>query len=260
MAEKNERLFDQFPEVSYEEWRAKVEADLKGADFNKKLVWRTNEGFNVQPVYRAEDIAQLNTTDTLPGQFPYVRGTRTDNDWLSRQDIVADTPEEANKIALDVLEKGINSLGFKVQNPEDVKVLLNGIYLPAVEINLTCCPGKAVAVAEALVAYVKEQGAENTFRGSIDYNPLRRQFKHGVEGVDMAAIVAEASKLLDVVAPVAALRCLAVDSLILANSGAYIYQELGYALAWGTAWLNALTDAGRCACEVASRIKFNMCV
>ena len=260
MAEKNERLFDQFPEVSYEEWRAKVEADLKGADFNKKLVWRTNEGFNVQPVYRAEDIAQLNTTDTLPGQFPYVRSTRTDNDWLSRQDIVADTPEEANKIALDVLEKGINSLGFKVQNPEDVKVLLNGIYLPAVEINLTCCPGKAVAVAEALVAYVKEQGAENTFRGSIDYNPLRRQFKHGVEGVDMAAIVAEASKLLDVVAPVAALRCLAVDSLILANSGAYIYQELGYALAWGTAWLNALTDAGRCACEVASRIKFNMCV
>ena len=47
MAEKKEKLFDQFPGVSYEEWRAKVEADLKGADFNKKLVWRTNEGFNV---------------------------------------------------------------------------------------------------------------------------------------------------------------------------------------------------------------------
>ena len=260
MAEKNERLFDQFPEVSYEEWRAKVEADLKGADFNKKLVWRTNEGFNVQPVYRAEDIADLKTTGTLPGQFPYVRGTRTDNDWLSRQDIVADSAEEANKIALDVLNKGINSLGFKVQNPEDVKVLLAGIHLPAVEINLSCCPGKAVTVAEALVAYVKEQGAEDTFRGSIDYNPLRRQFKHGVEGVDVPAIVADAVKLLDIVAPVPALRCLAVDSLILANSGAYIYQELGYALAWGTAWMNALTDAGRKACEVASRIKFNMCV
>ena len=80
MAENNERLFDQFPEVSYAEWRAKVEADLKGADFNKKLVWRTNEGFSVEPVYRAEDIAGLGTTDTLPGQYPYVRGTRTDND------------------------------------------------------------------------------------------------------------------------------------------------------------------------------------
>ena len=77
MAENKERLFDQFPQTSYQEWRAKVEADLKGADFNKKLVWRTNEGFNVEPVYRAEDIAGLKTTDSLPGQFPYVRGTRT---------------------------------------------------------------------------------------------------------------------------------------------------------------------------------------
>ena len=48
MAENKERLFDQFPQTSYQEWRAKVEADLKGADFNKKLVWRTNEGFDVQ--------------------------------------------------------------------------------------------------------------------------------------------------------------------------------------------------------------------
>ncbi len=79
MAEKKELLFDQFPGISYDEWRAKVEADLKGADFNKKLVWRTNEGFNVEPIYRAEDTADLKTTDTLPGEYPFVRGTRTDN-------------------------------------------------------------------------------------------------------------------------------------------------------------------------------------
>ena len=260
MAENNERLFDQFPEVSYAEWRAKVEADLKGADFNKKLVWRTNEGFSVEPVYRAEDIAGLGTTDTLPGQYPYVRGTRTDNDWLSRQNIVADTPEEANAIALDVLGKGINSLGFKVSDPAEVPVLLKDICLSCVEINLNCCPGKAVAVAEALVAYVKEQGAEVSFKGSVDYNPLRRQLRHGVEGVDTAALAAEAAALLDVVAAVPGLRCIAVDCGILADAGAYIYQELGYALAWGTAWMNLLTDAGRKPEEVASRIKFNMCV
>ena len=53
MAENRERLFAQFPPVTYDEWRAKVEADRKGADFDKKLGWRTTEGFNVQPVYRA---------------------------------------------------------------------------------------------------------------------------------------------------------------------------------------------------------------
>ena len=84
MAEKTEKLFEQFPGVTYQEWRDKVVADLKGADFDKKLVWRTNEGFNVQPIYRAEDIAGLATTDSLPGEFPYIRGIRDTNDWLTR--------------------------------------------------------------------------------------------------------------------------------------------------------------------------------
>ena len=260
MAEKSERLFDQFPEVSYQEWRAKVEADLKGADFDKKLVWRTNEGFNVQPVYRAEDIAGLKTTDSLPGQYPYVRGTRTDNNWLTRQNIVADSAEEANKIALDVVTKGVNSLGFKVLDPADVAVLLKDINLEEVEINLNGCPGKAVAVAEELVKVVTAAGCADKFHGSVDYNPLRRQFKHGVEGVDTAAIAAEACKLLDVLAPVRGIRCLCVDSDMLANAGAYIYQELGYALSWGAAWLTLLTEAGRDINEVANRVKFDMCV
>ncbi|MDE7458320.1 MAG: methylmalonyl-CoA mutase small subunit, partial [Muribaculaceae bacterium] len=114
MAEKREKLFDQFPGVSYDEWRAKVETDLKGADFNKKLVWRTNEGFNVQPIYRAEDIADFKTTESLPGEYPFIRGTRTNNEWLTRQEILSEDPAEANKTALEVLDKGVNSLGFKV--------------------------------------------------------------------------------------------------------------------------------------------------
>lgn len=260
MAENKEKLFDQFPETSYAEWRAKVEADLKGADFNKKLVWRTNEGFEVQPVYRAEDIAGLETTKSLPGQYPFVRGTRTDNDWYTRQNIIADTPEAANAAAAEVLTKGVTSLGFKVAEAADVAVLLKGIDLRKTEINLTCCPRKAVEVAKALVAAVEAAGAAKEFKGSIDFNPLRRQFRHGVEGVDMPAIVAEASELLKAVAPVAGLRCLAVDSEVLGNAGAFIYQELGYALAWGADWMTALTDAGFAADEVASRIKFNMCV
>ena len=57
--------------------------DLKGADFNKKLVWKTDEGFDVMPFYRGEDIENLNYINTLPGEFPYLRGTKIkDNDWL----------------------------------------------------------------------------------------------------------------------------------------------------------------------------------
>lgn len=80
-------------------------------------MWRTNEGFNVQPMYRLEDIEDFKTTNSLPGEFPYVRGTRTDNDWLTRQEIIADTPAEANQKALDVLTKGVTSSDSTLRNP-----------------------------------------------------------------------------------------------------------------------------------------------
>lgn len=258
MAENKEKLFDQFPGVSYEEWRAKVEADLKGADFNKKLVWRTNEGFNVEPIYRAEDIAGLKTTDSLPGEYPYVRGTRADNNWLTRQEIIAETPAEANKVALDVLTKGVNSLGFKVAEPtvETLETLLAGVDLAKVEVNFDCCPCKALDLANALVAYLQKHNATKTFKGSIGFNPLRKALRHGAQ-INPEA-VENAKKIIEAVKEVPGVKVIAVDSVLFCNGGAFIFQELGYALAWGAQWLTALTDAGLTIDEVASRIKFNM--
>lgn len=258
MAEKKEKLFDMFSPVTTEEWRAKVDTDLKGVPFEKKLVWRTNEGFNVQPMYRREDIKDLKTTDSLPGEFPYVRGTRTDNDWLARQEIIAETPQEANAKALDVLTKGITSLGFHVDDPslETVEALLNAIDLQAIEINFNCCPCKVLDLALNLVKYLKANNAEGLFHGSIDYNPLRKALRHG--GQVSADVAAKAKELIEAVAEVPALKVLAVDSVMFNNAGAYIYQELGYALAWGAEWLTVLTDAGMSVDTVASRIKFNM--
>lgn len=259
MADKKEKLFDQFPPVSTEEWRAKVEADLKGADFNKKLVWRTNEGFNVQPMYRAEDIKDLKTTDSLPGEFPYVRGTRTDNDWAICQEIVVDNVAEANAKALDILGKGITAIDLVISDENvDFAALLAGVDVKKVQVNVRCCPGKAVAVAKAFVACIKAAKAEEEFVGALYFNPFKRQLKHGAQfPKDIKEVAVE---LLEVVKDVKKLRVLSVDSYLLGNAGAYIYQELGYALAWGNQWMETLTEAGVPAGEVAKRIVFNMCV
>ena len=259
MAENKEKLFDQFPPVSTEEWRAKVEVDLKGADFNKKLVWRTNEGFNVQPMYRAEDIKDLKTTDSLPGEYPFVRGTKTNNDWYIRQEIEVCCPKAANEKATEVLGKGVTSLGFKLKediDAEGLKTLLAGIDLAKVEVNFDCCPNKALQLAKDLVEVVKAAGAADIFSGSIGFDPFRRLLKHGKDfPKDIKALAAE---IVKAVADVKNLRVLAVNTDKLCNAGAYIYQELGYALSWGNEWLSQLTDAGIDATEAAKRIKFNM--
>lgn len=260
MAEKKEKLFDMFPPVSTEEWMAKINADLKGADFNKKLVWRTNEGFNVMPFYRAEDLEKLTHLGTLPGQFPYVRGTRTNNDWLIRQDIIdGETAAELNAAARHALDRGVDSIGFCVCEKMDadaIKELLKDIDLKKVEVNFNCCPCDSVNVAKVVVDYIKANGLENDFRGSVSFNPFKRIIKKGL--ALHGDYVAMAKELLEVVKDVPHLRCLSVDSYVLGNAGAYITQELGYALAWGAQYLTALTDAGLKAGDVAKRIKFNM--
>ena len=258
MAEKREKLFDQFSPVSPEEWRAKAEVDLKGADFDKKMVWRTNEGFNVQPLYRGVDIKDFKTIDSLPSEYPYVRGTRTNNEWLVRQDIKVTDPKAANAKALDILNKGVTALGFKLcKDAEiDLDTLLDGIYTDVVEINFSSCPCKAIDLAKALVDYLNKKGTADKFKGSIDFNPFGRQLKAGKHLSD--EIADKAAELLKIVAPVKGLRVLSVNSDMLCNAGAFIYQELGYALAWGNEWMAMLTDKGFTADEIAHRIKFNM--
>lgn len=260
MAEKKEKLFDQFPPISTEEWRAKVDADLKGVPFEKKLVWRTNEGFNVNPMYRAEDIADLKTTDSLPGEYPFVRGTRNDNNWLTRQEIIADSMEEANAKAIDAIAKGVNSIYCKIPAEQvgvaAIETLLKGIDLAAVEVNLGTCQRHTLELGKALVAYINAVGAAETFHGSINYNPVRRALRHG--GEILADAVEVAKELIAMAAPVKGLRVVSVDSVMFNNAGAYIYQELGYALAWGAQWMTALTEAGVDADAAAKAIKFNM--
>jgi methylmalonyl-CoA mutase len=109
MTDKEQKLFTDFAPVTTEEWEAKINADLKGKDYERALVWKTYEGFNVRPYYRQENLESLKYLDTLPGEFPFVRGNKkTGNDWLIRQNIFVSDFETANKKALEILGKGSN--------------------------------------------------------------------------------------------------------------------------------------------------------
>ena len=73
--EINKKLFSEFPPITTEEWETVIQKDLKGADYDRKLIWKTNEGFQVGPYYRTESLKDLKYLDSLPGEFPYTRGT-----------------------------------------------------------------------------------------------------------------------------------------------------------------------------------------
>ena len=260
MADCKEKLFADFAPVSTQEWLDKINVDLKGADFEKRLVWKTNEGFKVKPFYRQEDLEGLKTTDGLPGEFPYVRGTKKDdNTWLVRQDIKVECAKEANEKALDILNKGIDSLGFSLKkkdlSPEYIETLLDGICADCVELNFSTCQGATVMLANLLVEYFTKKGYDlANLKGSINYDPMGKML---CKGKDMTAYVSVAKELVEVMKALPKYRCITVNAIELNNAGSYISQELGYALAWGNEYLNALVEAGLDATEVAKKIKFN---
>ena len=261
MANK-EKLFSEFQAPTTQEWLDKIQVDLKGADFQKRLVWRTNEGFNVQPFYRREDLKDLKAVDSLPGEFPFVRGNKKDNNlWFVRQDIVVEDAAEANKKALDILNKGVDSLGFKISgsdvNAQFIATLLDGILPQYVELNFKTCQRHCVELAEVLVAYFKEkQYPLADLKGSINFDPIEKIL---TKGKDVSALCAEvAPQLIAALKELPGYKCINVNSVSLNNAGCYIYQELGYALAWGAEYMNILTEAGVDAAEAAQRIKFNM--
>ncbi|MDE6631424.1 MAG: acyl-CoA mutase large subunit family protein, partial [Muribaculaceae bacterium] len=207
---------------------------------------------------RKEDIVGLPSVGSMPGQYPYVRGTKANNDWLIRQQILGATAEEINAHAKHAIDKGVESLGISMRGLEasDLATVLDGIDLNKIEVNIICCPRKAEEMAKALVELVEKAGAKDTFKGSIGFNPFKRLLKHGLEFPKDLKETALA--VYDAVKPVEGLRCFAVDSFLLNNAGAYITQELGYALAWGAEWMTLMTEAGLTPCEVNKRIKFNM--
>ncbi len=259
MAELKEKLFSEFAPVSTEDWVAKITADLKGAPFEKKLVWKTGEGFNANPFYRLEDLEGLKTTTSLPGEFPYVRGTKKDNDWYVRQNIEVTCFKAANEKALDILNKGVTSLGFIIKgdevSAENIATLLNGICPECVELNFNTCLCKAEKLIGILAEYFTSKGVDLTkCAGSVNYDPFKKPLIKGHKNenwVEAVSAVLKAGEALP------KYKVLAVNAFELNNAGAYISQELGYALAWGNELLAKLTDAGFDVTEVAKKIKFN---
>src|SRR6266542_4160564 len=100
-----DKLFADFAPVTKEQWKAKIVEDLKGADFDKKLVWKTDDGFSVQPFYTAEDRQAITTTPHNPS---------LSRAWVNYVEIPAADAAAANARAVKMKEHGAHGILFKL--------------------------------------------------------------------------------------------------------------------------------------------------
>jgi methylmalonyl-CoA mutase len=253
--------------VTTEQWEAVIEKDLKGADYNKKLIWKTAEGFDVKPYYRAEDLAGLPFLAAGPGEFPFVRGTRLNNDWRVRQTIVVDDPKAANATALDVLMRGVDSLGFRIDNANlsaaDIDTLLAGIDLSSIELHIE---GFGSAnVAELLADKLETEKKYNPDDLHLSNGNDAIVFKISTHGdptcMDKGGYCLEkVGGVIRRFLPYKHARMVSVWGDIFGNCGATIVQELAFALSAGHEDLVRFMDYGLTIDQIARTMQFKFSV
>ena len=266
MANKEQKLFAEFPPVSTEQWESVIAVDLKGADYEKKLVWRTAEGFNVRPYYRAENLDGIKYLGSQCGEFPYVRGTGKDNNWRIVQTIEVGCPKEANAQATVLLTKGVESIGFVIGDKEfsaaDLDTLLSGISVKNTELVFSGCATKKVA--GLFIDKMDKEGVDpETVRASFVLDPIVKKLtlkgtmacKNGqCKGFENLA------SLISKGAAYKRIRFVNVSGEIFHNSGSTIVQELAFTLAAGHEYVVRLMEQGLSVDQVAPALRFSMAI
>ena len=262
---KREKLFTEFPPVPTEKWEEVITADLKGADYERKLVWKTGEGFNVRPYYRAENLEGIKFLGSQAGEFPYVRGTRAHNRWRVHQTVSVVCPKEANAEALKILNAGVDSLGFCIASEAftaaDLDTLLGEICIPAVQ--LTFCGQKTADVAELVLAKIEKEGiAKEDVRIAFCIDPLVKGLstKGDFCSPNGEKCFARIAELIRKTKEYKHIRVVTVSGQIFGNSGSTIVEELAFVLSAGHDYLVRLKDAGLTIEEAARKLRFSFSV
>ncbi|TVR39338.1 MAG: methylmalonyl-CoA mutase small subunit [Bacteroidia bacterium] len=258
--ENNNMLFGEFPPVSTEAWEEKIIEDLKGADYEKRLVWKTHEGIKVQPYYRSEHLEDIPHMHVFPGEAPYVRGAaKKGNDWAVRQDFEETDPDKVNALALQAVSKGADAVGFNVSGlagRDDLAKMLRGLDPEKTAMHFL--HGKDYP---ALIDHLDKILDKKQLTGSVDFDPFGYFLLYGKypfgkeEDLHVAKTLLNRSRDL---AP--GFYVINVNGTYLNHAGASAVQEMAFALSQGNEYLAYLTGMGLVVDDIAPRMQFSFSI
>jgi methylmalonyl-CoA mutase len=282
--EHNETIFSDicgFPIPSYEQWKIAVEKSLKGVPF-ATLTTKTYEDITLQPMYQKRDIANLPFLHSLPGEFPYVRGTEqltSQKSWLVAQEMNHPLPETVNEWLKNDLQKGVNAinlvlnedlklgsegnvctLGTSIYSLDDIETIFKDIELDHYPFMMQC--GTNVAIIALIAAYYKKKQLPLTrLRGCIGIDPLAMLLNAGTLPSDMNSYLDQMAEVirwkeeedLD-------LKTIFIDGSPYHNSGASGVQELAFMLATGVYYIRELQNRGLTIDQIGSSISFSISI
>lgn len=281
-------LFGEFERPSYEEWKVAAIKLLKGKSFEKAMFTPTPEGIVLDPIYRLEDLEKLPYVGSLPGSYPYLRGTKAEGNihkpWDICQEIYGGLPSDFHRKIEEALYKGQTSFkltldqstlfgidadqneaeavgyrGISISTIEDVNVAFHDLVLPVLPFYINV--GMNPIPMTALMGGYLNRGDDkfSGLKGILGYDPLGMLATYG-------KLTTTLDKAYDVMYDVtkymneqkSEVRTILVESHVYHNGGSDTLQELAYSISTGVEYLRAMLERGLTIDEIAPKMAFSI--
>lgn len=247
-----EKLFSEFAPVSREQWKTKAIEDLKGADFDKRLVWKTDEGFPIQPFYTEED---LQANPLLRNQYKLFSAPK--RQWTNYVEIDATNAAEANARALEMKNFGANGFLFQLKEGTQPKfpVLLKGLQPETDEIAFKT-PHPDPSLVSSYFDYLKEKQIKlANIKGFYSADVLETWITTGT-APDFKAL----AEVLKSTAIAPNFKGLAIKSHAFLNAGSNATQELAFLLSKLTDYIDKLGESGLRTSEIIAELMLHTAI
>ncbi|PLW82614.1 methylmalonyl-CoA mutase [Kineobactrum sediminis] len=282
MTDKNDKTEQATPEA----WRALAEKGLKGKSLDD-LTWHTPEGIDVKPLYTAEDLENLQYTNTMPGLSPYLRGPQATmyagRPWTIRQYAGFSTAEKSNAFYRQALAAGgqgisvafdlathrgydsdhprvtgdVGKAGVAIDSIEDMKILFDGIPLDKVSVSMTM-NGAVLPILAGYIVAAEEQGVEQGQLAGTIQNDILKEFM--VRNTYIYPPAPSMKIIGDIIAHCSEhmprFNTISISGYHIQEAGANAALELAYTLADGKEYIRTALAAGLDIDQFAPRLSF----
>lgn len=214
------KLFQEFDAVSSKQWKQKIQAELKGADYNQTLVWESPEGIKVKPFYHNDEFENTISVDIKASEFQVL------------QTIYVFDIQKSNARAKDTLNRGAESIYFIIEKQETDLNLLFAELPKEIYYYL-----KPLFLSEDFTKAVNQFAKNNGYKISLLLDPIHQL---GKDGNWFDSLNADFS-ILNTINATSDLPFLSVNLGLYQNAGATIVQQLAYTLAHLNEYFNRIS-------------------
>lgn len=285
--DENGKLFGEFEAPTYEEWQEAATKLLKGKPFEKAMFTKTPEGITLNPIYNKDALEKLPYVESLPGFYPYLRGTKVEGNlnqpWDICQEVAGGLPSTFNSNLEEALYKGqtavkmpldlptqfgqdpdqaeigtVGQKGVSLSSLDDVITAFQDIVLDILPLNMNVGM-HPVPLMAMLTAYLEVNSKDlKVLKGVVGYDPLGMLAKYGQLETSLTEAYKGMSDVLKFVHhEKSEVRTILIEGHPYHDGGADAIQELSYAMATATEYIRAMLDRGHHIDDISKHMAFS---